>query len=89
MAASAAANIITNRAIACPAKPKFPNLENATKLILAALRTSSIPIKTITAFLRVTIPYMPNENKTALTIKKCVKPTCNNSILPFNSVPDF
>lgn len=56
MAASAAARTITNNAIICPLKPKFPNLANATKLIFAEFRINSIPIKTITAFFLVTIP---------------------------------
>ena len=63
-AASAAARTITNRLNICPSKFIPPNLENATKLILAALSINSTPIKTAMPFLRVMTPKTPSENKT-------------------------
>ncbi len=74
IATSAAASIITNSAKTSPSIWKLPNLENATKLILAEFIINSKDIRTIIAFLRVAMPKIPNENKIALRTKKCVKP---------------
>ncbi len=69
MAASAAARIITKIAAICPSIFIPPYFAKAMKLIFAAFRTNSNPIRTIIACLRVIIPYKPSENNIALINK--------------------
>jgi hypothetical protein len=46
-----------------------PNLEKATKFILAAFRINSTPMRIAIPFLRVMTPKTPRENKIAATNK--------------------
>ena len=68
-ATSEAATTMTTMANICPSMPFELYLENATKLMLAEFKINSIPIRTLTAFLRVKTPMMPKENSAALINK--------------------
>jgi hypothetical protein len=58
---------MTKIANICPSRPLEVYLEKATKLMLAEFKISSIPIRTLTPFLRVITPRIPKENRAALT----------------------
>src|SRR5918994_5285190 len=61
---SAAATAITNSANTAPATSPFA-APNVSRLMLTALRISSIDISTITVFLRAMTPYTPMQNRIA------------------------
>ena len=65
-ATSAAATTMTKMANICPSMVVELYREKATRLMLAEFRISSIPIKTLIAFLRVRIPRTPREKRAAL-----------------------
>ena len=69
IAASAAAKIMTNKAVNYPEFPKLPYLAKATKFILAEFNISSIPIRTIIPFFRVITAKIPKQNNKELIIK--------------------
>src|SRR5918996_1438057 len=61
---SAAATAITNRANTAPATSPLA-APNVSRLMLTALRISSIDISTITVFLRAMTPYTPMQKRIA------------------------